>query len=91
MKSTELSVTDWMRIIRGEYLEVPGLSLTESQFRQLWGLDQPMSTVVVNALLEERFLRETVDGRYVRTTDGRAPVDEDLAATQGPVLRQRIG
>ena len=35
VKSTE----DVLRRVQGEFLEMPGLRLTEAQARRLWGLD----------------------------------------------------
>jgi len=35
----EHSVEEWARIVRGEYEESPGLSLTRAQVRRLWNLE----------------------------------------------------
>jgi hypothetical protein len=59
---------DWLQIVRGEYLEIPGLQLTRGQVRRLWGLDDPACTAVLASLIHEGFLRLTVDGRYSRTS-----------------------
>jgi hypothetical protein len=37
---TEGTPCDRVEIIRSEYLELPGLSLTKIQAQRLWGLDQ---------------------------------------------------
>jgi hypothetical protein len=58
---------DWLRIIRGEYLEMPDLQLTRSQVGRLWGLDDRGCHLVLNTLVKERFLRLTPSGRYTRT------------------------
>jgi hypothetical protein len=58
--------TEWVGIIRGEYLEMPGLRLTQVQARRLWGLDEGVCARVLQMLVDERFLRITGDGRYVR-------------------------
>ena len=52
--------------IKSEYDEMPGLCLTSRQARRLWGTDRDLCTLVLNALLEQGFLRRTLDGRYVR-------------------------
>ena len=31
---------DWAQLVRAEYLEVPGLTLTRDQAQRLWGLDR---------------------------------------------------
>ena len=67
MQNTEEIAVDWLRIIRGEYAEMPGLQLTRSQAKRLWGLDDPGCTFVLSLLVKERFLRLTPNGRYTRT------------------------
>ena len=57
---------DWVRIVRGEYLEIPGLNLSRLQVQQMWGLGDVTCRAVLNILVEERFLRLTSKGRYVR-------------------------
>ena len=52
--------------VRGEYLEMPGLSLTERQAQRLWGLDHDTCKALLEALLETGFLRRTHQGGYVR-------------------------
>ena len=56
-----------LRQIRGEYQEMPGLSLTMAQAQRLWTLDQATCALVLRTLVEHRFLRRTARGRYVRT------------------------
>ncbi|MGE0450625.1 MAG: hypothetical protein AB7Q29_13720 [Vicinamibacterales bacterium] len=62
----EMSIGDWLCRIRAEYREVPGLRLTLPQAQRLWGLDEPMGSALLGALVDVRFLRLTSDGRYVR-------------------------
>ena len=57
---------EWARLVRAEYLEVPGLDLTREQVRRLWGLDQQTCDTLLAALVESRFLRRTRDNRYLR-------------------------
>jgi hypothetical protein len=61
----------WIQIVRGEYLEVPGLLLTRSQVQRLWGLDDDECDHVLNALVGVRFLRRTPAGAFVRADQGR--------------------
>ena len=63
------TIEDWTRIVRGEYLEVPGLDLTREQARRLWGLDQATCDSLLAALVDTRFLRRTRDNRYLRADD----------------------
>jgi DNA-binding IclR family transcriptional regulator len=60
---------EWARLVRAEYLEVPGLDLTREQVKRLWGLDQQTCDTLLAALVESRFLRRTRDNRYLRADD----------------------
>jgi len=42
--------------VRGEFLEMPGLRLTESQAQRLWGLDATECRAVLAVLVTEGFL-----------------------------------
>ena len=52
--------------IRGEYLEMPGLCLTQCQAQRLWGLPCERSKALLDTLIQERFLTRTADGRFIR-------------------------
>jgi hypothetical protein len=54
----------------GEYLEMPGLRLTQRQAQRLWGLDEQTCGRILGELLQNGFLRETLDGRFARMLDG---------------------
>jgi len=60
--------------ICGEYLEMPGLSLTREQAQRLWGIDEETCTRLLTMLLESGFLQHTRDNSYVRVTDGPVSV-----------------
>jgi hypothetical protein len=51
---------------RGDYLDMPGLSLTREQAARLWRLDGPLAEAVLEHLTCEGFLRKTVRDTYVR-------------------------
>lgn len=51
--------------IRGEYREMPGLSLNDAQARKLFGVDPGTLNSVFGRLLETGFLRRTPKG-YIR-------------------------
>ena len=65
------SIADWLRLIQAEYLEIPGLHLTQRQVERLWGLDALMSEALLGTLVEAGFLRCTRAGGYVRADQGR--------------------
>ena len=66
MPQTTTHLEDWLRINRAEYHEFTGLDLTKSQVQRLWSLDSRTCDEVIRALEEERFLRRTPRGGYVR-------------------------
>lgn len=70
MNAVETSVTDWVYIIRGEFLEIPGLHLTKPQIQRLWGLDPAMSDALVDTLVAAGFLKRTHKGGYARAGSG---------------------
>jgi len=56
---------DIIRRIRGEYLEMPGLSLTVPQAQRLWGLEPAFCHDLLKALVDSGFLVRTGAGAYV--------------------------
>jgi DNA-binding transcriptional ArsR family regulator len=59
--------------VRGEFLEMPGLRLTQPQAQRLWGLDAPTCGRILAVLVQTGFLRETYDGSFARMLDEPAP------------------
>jgi hypothetical protein len=57
---------DVLRRVQGEFLEMPGLRLTEPQARRLWGLDSALCTALLSALVDSKFLFRTRDGAFMR-------------------------
>ena len=57
---------DIVRRVQCEFLEMPGLRLTEKQAGRLWGLDPPYCSAVLCSLVDAGFLSRTRDGAYVR-------------------------
>ena len=53
--------------VRGEFLEMPGLSLTPQQASRLWAVDHATSERVLNGLTSAGFLARTRDGAYLRS------------------------
>ena len=62
----QMSITETAERIKGEYREMPGLSLTPDQARRLWGLDETACRAILDALVDLHFLRRTTRGSYVR-------------------------
>jgi len=58
--------TNWLQLIRAEYLEIPGLCLTTEQAERLWRLDTRTCEALLSTLMEVKFLRRTGRGAYVR-------------------------
>lgn len=61
---------DWLGLIKSEYREIPGLTLTLPQARRLWQLDDQTSAVLLTTLVDTKFLRRTTSGSYVRADAG---------------------
>jgi hypothetical protein len=58
--------------IRAEYLEMPGMRLTEPQVARLCGYAPALCHAALDALVQEAFLCVKPDGTYARTADGVA-------------------
>jgi hypothetical protein len=72
--------------IRREYLEMPGLRLTEKQAQRLCGADAASVEPAIHRLLAERFLFRTSGGAYAREKrkwPRPTPVKATLAAHRG--------
>jgi hypothetical protein len=54
--------------VRGEYLEMPGMSLTLEQAARFWHLEHGQCRRVMTALVESGFLRTTTRGTFVRAS-----------------------
>ena len=66
-------ITDVVRRVQGEFLEMPGLRLTGAQARRLWGLEASVCEALLSALVDAKFLFKTRDGAFMKT-DHAAPV-----------------
>ena len=67
----ERRLHELMDRLRSEYLEMPGLRLTVGQAQRLCGVEHAPCHMLLDALVEQRFLRVNRDGGYVRLTEGR--------------------
>jgi hypothetical protein len=74
---------DVLRRVQGEFLEMPGLRLTEAQARRLWGLDAAACTALLEVLVDAKFLFRTREGAFMR-------VDQAMPMKAGLRSRARI-
>lgn len=56
--------------VRAEYLEMPGLRLTLQQTQRLCGVERAVCQMVLDALVDARFLCVKADGTYARVSEG---------------------
>ena len=73
--------------IRAEYLEMPGLRLTREQMQRLCGVEPTICQMVLDTLVETRFLYIKADGTYARLTDGDIPYPRAAKADLRPEQR----
>jgi hypothetical protein len=52
MSNVDTHVADGLMLIRAEYLEIPGVSLTKQQVERLCGLDAVTSDALLAALVD---------------------------------------
>ena len=64
------TITDWLQLIRAEFLEIPNLCLTKPEVERLWGLDPVTAQAILEALIDAKFLRRTRHDAYVRADLG---------------------
>ncbi len=57
-------IEDALQLLRAEYLDMPGLSLTPVEVEGLLDLDPPTAETILQALEDSRFLERTPDGRF---------------------------
>ena len=65
MTPSHMTVSEWLRRIRAEYQEMPGLHLSKVEMQKMWGLEPSMCDALVDVLVAVRVLRRTVGGAYV--------------------------
>jgi hypothetical protein len=61
MTIDENTLNEWIRLIRSEYLEMPGLRLTKPEMQRLWRLEPHVCDTILNVLLESHFLKKSGD------------------------------
>jgi hypothetical protein len=70
MSHAPMTREDALRRVRGEFLEMPGLRLTQAQAQRLWGLDAHSCASLLDSLVDARFLYRTSDGAFMRIEQG---------------------
>ncbi len=70
MPQTGHTTDDVLRRVQGEFLEMPGLRLTEAQARRLWGLESLTCRELLDTLVNKNFLFRTRDGAFMRVEHG---------------------
>ncbi len=73
--------------LRAEFLEMPGLRLKLEQVQRLCGIERTMCQMVLDLLVDEKFLCVKSDGHYARLTTGHHP--HPAKATLGNDYRKR--
>ena len=66
MRPHDSKLTEWAALVRGEYMESPGLSLTSQQVSRLWQLAIETRDAVLQTLVAAGFLRLTKNRMFVR-------------------------
>jgi hypothetical protein len=71
-----MSREEMLRLIRGEYLEMPGLCLTQAQAQRLWGLEAGTCCSLLTTLIAQKFLCLRADGTYGRYSEGGPTISQ---------------
>ena len=74
---------DLIQRLKAEFLEMPGLKLTEAQAQRLWTLDATLCSELLETLVNTNFLFKTRDGAFMRI-DRAAPIRASLARRSKP-------
>ena len=61
-----------LRRVQGEFIEMPGLRLTQAQARRLWNLDAASCDALLRTLVDAKFLFCTRDGAFMRVESATA-------------------
>ena len=67
------TIDDVLNRLRAEFVEMPGLRLKPEQVQRLCGVERTMCQMVLDLLVNEKFLCVKLNGRYARLTTGRHP------------------
>ena len=73
--------------IRAEYLEMPGLRLRLEQVQRLCGIERTVCQMVLDSLVDQKFLSVKSGGHYALSTDGEIPYPPAAKADLRPEQR----
>ena len=62
---------DLLQRIQCEFIEMPGLRLTERQARRLWNLDSVACANILRVLVDGGFLFRTLNGSFMHVDQAR--------------------
>jgi len=83
------TIDDVLNRLRAEFLEMPCLRLKPEQVQRLCGVEPTICQMVLDLLVDEKFLCLKSDGAYTRSTDGELsrphPAKADLRPGQRSV------
>ena len=80
---------DLLQRIQCEFLEMPGLRLTERQARRLWNLDSLACANILRVLVDGGFLFRTPDGSFMHVDQAR-PLRVDVMKAPPRAVRSKI-
>lgn len=60
------NLCDWLRLVKSEFAEMPGLHLSKRQAQRLWNLDQASAEMIFDALEAAKFLKRMPGDVYTR-------------------------
>ena len=81
------TISDVLNRLRGEFMEMPGLRLTAEQVRRVCGIERAMCQVVLDSLVESKFLCVNPNGQYGRLMTGHHHPAKAHLKTVGRVQR----
>ena len=55
-----------LRRVQGQFMEMPGMRLTQAQACRLWGLDEASCDALLKVLVDAEFLFPTHNGAFMR-------------------------
>ena len=83
------TVQDLTQRLRAEYLEMPGLWLTAEQVRRLCGIEQLICDLVLQDLVDAKFLCVKPSGHYARLTEGHLAVPNPVEVDRRTLVLER--
>ena len=68
------TIDDALNRLRAEFLEMPGMQLKPEQVERLCGVERGLCQMVLDSLVDAKFLYVSASGQYARVTDGEISV-----------------